>query len=225
MDTEPPQGEAGPAPQSVADLWTSLGVREILGYAAKAWMSRRVGRLALVPEDEDYTPKEGEGIVRLARRAVFGTTHRTTQLVLMALQERLQGGDVLFDLGTGSGVLAIAGLVLGAGRAVANDVLAEAVEVCRYNAEINGVSDRIEVVEGSAADLGGQADIVVSNIGASVFVPMAAHLAALARRDVILSGFEIDRADEMCAAMQAAGLRLWRQDQDGDFVAQIWTRT
>lgn len=80
----------------------------------------------------------------------FGTgTHPTTRLCLRALEKHLRSGDTLVDIGTGTGILSIAGILLGAERAVAADLDQEAVRAAIGNCEANRVSDRVEVIHGS----------------------------------------------------------------------------
>jgi ribosomal protein L11 methyltransferase len=129
---------------------------------------------------------------------VFGHGgHPTTRLLLEALDRRITGGESVLDVGTGSGVLAVAAKKLGAGRVVGIDVDPECVPVTTANAEANGVM--VEVSATPLAEVDGTFDLVLANIGADVLVELAPRLEA--RGGVLLlSGLLEDRIDEVAAA-------------------------
>ena len=113
----------------------------------------------------------------------FGTgSHPTTALCVRALERLVKPGDVVYDVGTGSGILAIAAAKLGAGRVTACDIDPVAVQVAKANIAQNGVAERVRVVEGDWTSLPpGEADIVVANIVADVIIEMAEDLPRLVR--------------------------------------------
>jgi ribosomal protein L11 methyltransferase len=120
---------------------------------AEAWKRffdvERVGqRLVVCPTWIEYSPREGEVLLRLDPGMAFGTgQHPTTRLCLEALESQLRPGHQVLDLGTGSGILAIAAALLGAARAVALDVDPVAVGVARQNVAANGLEGRVQVLE------------------------------------------------------------------------------
>lgn len=190
------------------------------------WHVQHVGkRLAIRPSWEAYEPEPGEIVIVLDPKQAFGTgTHATTRLCLRALEEEVRPSDRVFDVGAGSGILAIAALLLGAGQAVGVDVDPVAVEACRENAELNRVADLAEWRQGTAADLQGQADLVVANILAEVIVEIAPDLARLTGRTLVVSGIIARKADDTRIALQAQGLRFLRQEQEGEWIAQVFAR-
>lgn len=97
-------------------------------------------KLSVVPSWLEYAPKDGEITITLDPGCAFGTgTHQTTQLCMKALEKYLQKGDTVADIGTGSGILAIYAMKLGAGSAFGCDNDETVIDVCRENARINGL--------------------------------------------------------------------------------------
>lgn len=141
----------------------------------------RVGpRLVVKPSFKPYAPVAGDVVLTLDPGGAFGTgTHETTRLLLEALQRHLAPGMDVLDVGCGSGILAIACLLLGAGRATGVDVDHESVRVSRENAEHNGVHDRLCLHEGALETLpAGRYPLVLANIESRVLVPLAGELCA-----------------------------------------------
>ena len=112
-------------------------------------------RLAICPSWETID-EPGRAVLRLDPGIAFGTgTHETTALCLVALDELVQGGERLLDIGTGSGILAIAALLLGAAKAEGVDIDPMCVRTAGENAALNGVSGRFHVEIGDLSDKGG----------------------------------------------------------------------
>lgn len=185
-----------------------------------------LGRRLLIKPAWLPDPPEAEGrlIIELDPGMAFGTGyHPTTALCLGALDDIVSSGDVVVDVGTGSGILAIAAARLGAGRVVAVDTLAETVPVATENCSRNGVGDLVTVGEGSAeaaAKLldGVQADIIVVNILARVIRRLAPELRGLLRPGgtFILSGIIEHTAEELTEQLRTHGLDVdeeRRQDE------------
>ena len=161
----------------------------------------------------------------------FGTgAHPTTQLCLEMVEEVLQSGDKVLDLGCGSGILAIAALALGASRAVGVDIDPKAADVAFENAALNGVGpDRLSVYAGDvlsdkklAARLGpGQNRVVLANIVADVIIPLSAKAGEFMTPDgVFLTSGVIDgREDEVRAALEANGFAVVKHLERGGWHA------
>jgi len=137
-------------------------------------------------------------------------------------------GARVLDLGTGSGILAIAAAKLGAGRVLALDTDPQAVTVARENVHRNGVADRVRVARGSLAQAVGRFDVVAVNILARVLVEMAEG--GLARRlapegRLIAAGLLVGQENEVRDAFERAGLTVIGRRQMEDWVALEATRT
>jgi ribosomal protein L11 methyltransferase len=179
----------------------------------------RVGRrLVVCPTWIDYAPRAGEVVIQLDPGIAFGTgQHPTTRLCLEALESRLRPGHVALDVGTGSGILAIAAALLGAARVMALDVDPVAVGVARQNVALNGVEGRVQVVEGSLGGAGPfpdadapRFDMVLANISSAGITEMAPALSrALAPGGTLIASGIGDASVEVCrGALEKAGLSV-----------------
>jgi len=168
-----------------------------------------VGRVRVRPSWIDARPPAGAVEVVLDPGMAFGTgSHPTTSLCLAALSDLLaeKPGASVLDVGTGSGLLAIAARKLGAGRVAANDNDPIAIEVARENAARNGAA--IELTDAPVGAVAGTFDLVVANILANVLVALAPALAGkLAPGGVLLlSGILAPQEEEVRRAHVDAGL-------------------
>lgn len=199
---------------------------------ATAWKKHfkpvRVGGIIVKPTWEDCDAGPGDVIVEIDPGMAFGTGyHPTTQLCLLVLQEIVKGGEVVLDVGTGSGVLAIAAARLGARSVVGLDIDSVAVEVAEENVLHASLTDRIAIRQAdSPLVFEGQADVVLANIIAKVLVDMAEALAEKVRPGgiVVASGIVTERADQVRRAFEAVGLHVVRERTDGEWVALLCER-
>ncbi len=189
-----------------------------------------VGRVALVPAWwdgplDDADPAVGERVeIRLDAGRSFGHGgHVTTRLALDALQDLDLAGAGVLDVGTGSGVLAIAAAKLGAARVVAVDVAADAVDAARSNVTRNELTATVGVRLGSveaAADVR-VVEVVVANIEAPVLEALAPQVVRLLRPGdrVVLSGFLATQTDRVLAAYD--DLQVQRRLDEGEWSALV----
>ncbi len=215
---------------------------------ANAWKShfavQRIGRTWVIkPEWQAYEPGPGDRVLELDPGMAFGTgLHPTTQAVLTCLEDlgdagHVAGRDVL-DLGTGSGILAIAAVRLGAASVRAWDVDPIAVTAAAHNARLNGVGDAIVValatlgdsVTGTTPVPGhvpvGTCDGILANIVARVIGERAPAIAAALRPGgwLVTSGVIADREAIATGALEAAGLVPESRHERGDWVTHVWRR-
>jgi ribosomal protein L11 methyltransferase len=169
--------------------------------------------LVVRPPWEGYAPREDERVLILEPGRAFGTgLHETTSLVAAVLAERradLEGARLL-DVGTGSGILALAALMLGAESARAIDVDPDAVSVARENAEANGLADRLLADASDLSALTDRHGFVVANIEAGVLDALAPELIARAAPGawVVLSGILAPPGSAQVEALMPAYRRL-----------------
>ena len=166
------------------------------------------------PAWRDYAPGPGETVVSLDPGMAFGTgQHATTRMCLAALQQLLRAGDLVLDLGTGSGILALAAAALGAGRCLALDTDEQAVKAATANVALNAAEALVEVRRGSVETAGGERyDLVLANINAATVSDLAGGLRqALRPNGTLVAGGIIREQEGRCAAaLTSAGLRVDR---------------
>ena len=165
-------------------------------------------RLAIVPGWEEY--KTDRIPITMDPGMAFGTgTHETTSLCLETLDGLVRGGERVLDIGTGSGILAIAALKLGAAEAEGVDIDPMCVRTAGENAARNGVQDHFKVLVGDLSDkASGQYNIITANIVAAAILSLAPHVPALMAPGArfIASGIIDTRREEVLAGLRAAGL-------------------
>ncbi len=199
---------------------------------ALAWKASykplRLGRRVFVRPSWIENVEVGEGLIEviLDPGMAFGTgLHPTTRLALELLEETVRPGDVVWDIGTGSGILSIVAARLGASRVVATDVDRTAVEVARRNVSVNGVEGLVEVQHGSVPAGAGTPDVVVVNILAEVILRLLEeeHLGDYlhAGGRMILSGIIAHSAPMLRGRLGGFGLCIVRERQDGDWWAWL----
>ena len=178
-------------------------------------------RLAIVPSWEQFDTDRV--VIKLDPGMAFGTgTHETTALCLEVLDGLVKGGERVLDIGTGSGILAIAALKLGAGTAQGVDIDPMCVRTAGENAELNGVSENFEVLIGDLSDkASGTYNIITANIVANAILSLAPHVPALMAPGAtfIASGVIDTRRDEVVAGLTAAGLNVIEVREQNGWVA------
>jgi ribosomal protein L11 methyltransferase len=201
---------------------------------AEAWKARlevlRIGQHIVVrPSWLEYASAPGDVIVQLDPGMAFGTgLHPTTQMCLVELERLLQPGAKVLDMGTGSGILAIAAAKLGAGRVLAVDNDPVAVRAARANVIANRVQDTVDVMCGSLMEVSQGFDLALVNILARVIVEMLQRELVARIRDegvLVTAGIIADQEPEVVAAMGQGGLSLVERRQEGDWVCLTARRT
>lgn len=186
-------------------------------------------RLIVSPSWSLPGKSEGKIVIQIDPGMAFGTgTHETTRLCLEAIDRYWSGGSLL-DVGTGTGILAIAAALLAPGsRVVAIDVDPQAVEIARENIAINGLSGAVELFEAQPGRLTGKAfDVVAANLTAEVIVDLMSDLASCVAPEgtMILSGILGDLSQDVERALTASGFSVTERRDDGEWCSLIARRS
>jgi ribosomal protein L11 methyltransferase len=210
---------------------------------AQAWkvhfpVLRAGRRIVIRPTWRRHRRAAGEVVIALDPGMAFGTGfHPTTRLCLAGLERladegRLAHGSArdgsarVLDLGCGSGILALAAGLLGAGEILGLDTDPIAVESAGANARRNRLARRFRKRQGSLPSGEPAFDLVLANLIASLLVELAPAIRGELRPGgrVLASGIFVDREPEVRAAFADAGLRVVRRDAEGDWAALVATR-
>lgn len=190
----------------------------------------RVGKHFLIkPTWEEALPEKGDITIEIDPGMAFGTgTHPTTTLCLQAIEDTVREGLLVYDIGTGSGILAVAAAKLGA-EVQAGDIDTMAVRIARQNAEINEVKDNVKIEAGNLGEVfKGKADIVIANIIADVIIELLPQLPALLKNNglFIASGIIDTRERDVREKMEEAGLKIAGRIEEAGWVllkAQLYS--
>ncbi len=218
--------------RSVSDLRVNTLKEEDWANAWKEhFQVHRIGdRTIIRPPWRDYEPQEGEVVVELDPGMAFGTgLHPSTRLSVLGVEQVVQPGDTVFDVGTGSGILAIAAVKLGAAKADCVDVETVAIRATNENAERNGVTDRIAVELGSAGPgepFQGQYDVVLANIIARILIDLSEALVRQTKPGghLVLAGIIESREPDVVAAFTGQGATVITRRQHDDWVSLVLER-
>ena len=165
-------------------------------------------------------------VLNIEPGAAFGTgTHDTTRLCLETLDKIIKEGDTVLDIGCGSGILAIASMLLGATEGFGVDIDELAVKTAKENGKMNGLDEpELKFVCGDLADkVTKQYDVVVANIVADIIILFSTQVRAFMKQGAkfIASGIIDTRADEVVTALQNAGLKLVERIEHGGWVCLV----
>lgn len=181
--------------------------------------------IVIKPSWEDYFPAVDDIVIELDPGMAFGTgTHHTTVLCIRLLDELVKTGDTVFDVGTGSGILAVAAAKLGAASVHAIDLDPVAVRVAQENVSMNSVQHTVVTAQGDLlTGVSGQADIIVANIIADVIIQILNDLPARLKDDgaFIASGIIIERLSDVTAAMLDHKFIIEKVVEEGGWAAIV----
>ena len=179
--------------------------------------------LVVKPTWEDFSPAPGDRIIEIDPGMAFGSgTHETTGMCIAMLEDTICGGERIIDVGTGSGILAIAAGLLGAGHVLAIDIDPDAVRVAAENVAHNGLDRIIDVQQGNLLDhVDEVCDICVANIISDVIIsfakPLMKHIAPGGL--FLCSGIVRERSGEVAAALKDAGYEILKTEYRGEWTA------
>lgn len=193
----------------------------------------RVGKhLLIVPTWENAEELSGDLVIRIDPGMAFGTGgHETTRLCLEMLESTMEQFDeisapTLLDLGTGSGILAMAASLLGARRILALDIDSDAVDVARENIVLNNLADSIEFGTTPLESVVECFDIILANILAEELVRLAPYLASRLNSGgtLILSGILTEKEQLVRSGFDAQSVTYNRTLNDGEWIAMLYRK-
>lgn len=207
----------------------NMSLREVpdedwLSEWKKTWHPVAVAqRFIVAPPWSEINDRDSRIVIRIEPGMAFGTgTHETTRLCLAALEKHFTGGSLL-DVGTGTGILAIAAAKLfPEARIEACDTDADAIAIARENARLNDVAERISFRVGSVSESTASATLVCANLTADVIVKLMPLLLGASCGCLILSGILETQLEEVVAELHAQGITSEPDvAQDGEWVAMV----
>ena len=187
----------------------------------KYYKPSKVGeKIVVKPIWEDYEKKDDELVVELDPGMAFGTgDHETTRMCIQALEKYVEKDSTVFDVGTGSGILAIAAAKLGAKKAVGVDLDPVAVESAKENVSYNNL-DNIEVLYGNLVEvIEGKVDIVVANIIAEIICILIDDVKRVLKQGgmFITSGIIHERVKMVTDKLEESGFEVIKVNKDGEW--------
>jgi len=189
----------------------------------------KYGKIVVCPKWIDYKPQNDEQIVFIDSNMAFGTgEHETTSMCIELVEEYVTPEMTVLDVGTGSGILGIAAIKLGAKRSIMTDIDAVAVLSAKHNAEINGVAGKCEVVKADLlGGVEGVADLAVANIMAEILVRLAPDVAVQLKKGgtLIMSGIIKERIQMVNEAFSSVGFRMTKTVNKGEWYAIVMQNT
>ena len=209
------------APASLIDLNVcEIADRDWLAEWKKDWQPVEVGRFIIAPPWSEITDADDRVVIRIEPGMAFGTgTHETTRLCLKTIEKHFRGGSFL-DVGTGTGILAMAAAkMFPAARVEACDTDAAAIEIAKANARLNGVGVTFRV--GTVDEQTLSADLVCANLTAPVIVELLPSLLGATCGRLVLSGIldsQVELVQSRLLELGATGLEI---DQDGEWIAIV----
>lgn len=191
----------------------------------KYYKPTKVGnRVVVKPIWEDYSKKDDELVVELDPGMAFGTgTHETTRMCIKALEKYVKPESEIFDIGTGSGILAITAAKLKAKEVIGVDLDPVAVKSASENVKYNDV-DNIKILHGNLMEVvQGKADIVVANIIADVIIFLTDGVKdfIVPGGRFICSGIILDRKDDVVNKLESSGFNIEEVNVDGEWVCIV----
>ena len=184
--------------------------------------------LAVKPTWEKFDPAPGDQVIEIDPGMAFGSgTHETTGMCIALLKETIRGGERVIDVGTGSGILAIAAALLGAGHVLAIDIDPDAVRVASENVAHNKVSNIVTVQEGDLLkNTKETCQICVANIISDIIISFADPLKKHIEPDglFICSGIVRERTEEVRESLLRAGYEILKTEHRGEWTAFLSRR-
>lgn len=193
----------------------------------KHWKPSNVGSFVIAPPWSDVDDRD-KIVIRIEPNMAFGTgTHETTQLCLRAIEKNYKPGDSFLDVGTGTGILAIAAAKLNLKSQIANvklfacDTDVDSVALAKENAELNDVKGSVDFVVGSISGDTPEFDFVCANLTLDVIDPLLPLLLQKARKVLVLSGILVEQRVEIVRALAELGVEDPKVNEAGEWISVL----
>jgi ribosomal protein L11 methyltransferase len=200
--------------------WREVENKDWLAEWKKSWKPTETSQFIIAPVwSEVVTDKH---LMRIEPSMAFGTgTHETTKLCLKAIEDYYEQGETFFDVGTGTGILAIAVAMLqGKKKQILGcDTDEDSVKIAIENAEINKVDDFCEFYIGSISEDSAEFDFVCANVTADVIIPMLPLLLAKSKKKLILSGILAEQESLILESLAKLGITNSKIETDGEWIS------
>lgn len=184
---------------------------------------RVTDRIIIKPTFKDYSPKENEIVLTIDPKMSFGTgEHETTKLILGMLQKIVKPGMKVLDVGSGTGILAIAAIKIGAAKAVAVDFDEICLDNCKENCILNDVENSVEVLIGEIDDVDDKDfDLILANIQKNILMEIAEKIKGKLNQNglVILSGLLETDQDEIEKKYHLLGFKTEKVEQMDEWIS------
>jgi ribosomal protein L11 methyltransferase len=190
----------------------------------KHWKPTEIGRFVISPPWETVEDPD-KIVITIEPNMAFGTgTHETTQLCLKAIEANFNPGDSFLDVGTGTGILAIAAAKLSESELEPANIFAcdtdtDSVALARENADANGLGGRIDFYEGPISDRTPQFDFVCANLTIDVILPILDLLLSKTKKTLVLSGILVEQEGMIKDALRLSELKNYSIDYAGEWIA------
>jgi ribosomal protein L11 methyltransferase len=204
--------------------WRRLGKVDWLYEWKKHWKPTKIGNFIVAPTWFEVEAGAGETIIWIDPAMAFGTgTHQTTRLCLKSIEENYSPEMSFLDVGTGTGILAIAAAKFkiqnSKFKIIGCDTDEESVKIARENAELNKVADKIDFFSGSISEETEEFDFVCANLTADVIVPLLPLLTVKAKRVLVLSGILREQEDLIVAELKKFNIENAKIEIEGEWIS------
>ena len=195
----------------------------------KHWRPVRTGRFLVAPEWEELADRDQDSIIiRIDPNMAFGTgTHETTRLCLKAIDEFFDAEMSFLDVGTGTGILAIAAAKKSndfQGKMLAIDIDPDSVDIAHENAKRNDVHDKIEFRCDALRNDTPSFDFVCANLTLDVILPLLSQLLEKSKKILVLSGILAEQERPLTAELTDLGIQNVAVERDGEWIAALIRR-
>jgi ribosomal protein L11 methyltransferase len=207
--------------------WSQIENRDWLAEWKKHWRPTETGQFIIAPPWETVEATD-KIVIMIEPNMAFGTgTHETTQLCLRAIGELYRSRETFLDVGTGTGILAIAAARIqgksqkSKGKILACDTDADSVKIAIENASLNGVGDLIEFFEGPIGEETPDFDLVCANLTIDVIIPILPLLLSKARGRLLLSGILVEQQEMISSELGKVQISNFKIETAGEWVSVL----